>query len=171
MSVQDELGALRLVGDSPTWIHLVRLGGNPNLEVRQAAIHAAGRAVDAPASVLQVIAEVALLSNGRATSWTPRFHRLRRSGNDIPFVADVLQQAATTPVPFLVDLMTHQDMRWVAEQCVSHQSRSARAIARAIMAGVVPEKAVEVAQPHLVRQAPPPGADEHAGVGAARMVW
>lgn len=166
METNAELSAQRLVGDSPTWVHLQRLGSSPNLVVRQAAIDAAGRAVDAPASVLQVMAEVALLATGRASSWTPRFHRLRPSGHATRFVADVLQQAGLTPVPVLIDLMQRPETRWVAAECVSHQSPSVRAVARAIVTAA----AVADGDP------PPRHADDEplapaAVPVAARMVW
>lgn len=165
METDAELSAHRLVGDEPTWEHLQRLGASPNLVVRQAAIDAAGRAVDAPTPVLQAMAEVALLATGRASSWTPRFHSLRPAGHATRFVADVLQQAGLTPVPVLVDLMQRPETRWVAAECVSHQSRSVRAVARAIVTAAA-----------VADGDPPPRHDRPAlapaeAPVAARVVW
>lgn len=132
MDINNELAARCLVGDQPHWTDLQRWGASTNPLVRQAAMDAAALCTEMPAPVRQVLAEVALLGTGRASTWTARFHRLRAGGHATRFVAELLQQAAVDPVPVLVDLMRQPEMAWIAADCRGHQSAAVRAMARAV---------------------------------------
>lgn len=135
MDVTTELAARRLIGEDPVWHDVKRLGTSTNALVRDAALSAAPRCSDLPAPIRQALAEVSLLGDGRATTWTTRFHRLRAGGHATRFVADVLQEASANPVPTLVELMRHAAMGWLAIECRDHQSASVRAMARSVSAG------------------------------------
>lgn len=131
MLVPTDQAAAAVIGDTPSWAELLQHGQGHDRRVRAAAVDAAARAVDTPDEILDVLAEVCLVADGRATTWATRFHRLRASGHATRFAADVLQRACTDPVPYLVDLLV-RDHGDLAARCHDHPSAAVRAAAGAV---------------------------------------
>lgn len=125
---------LTYLDDTPSWELLCRLSGHPDGQIAEAAVDAATTAADAPLEVLRGIARVALVADGRVSSWSHVHAQLVQQGHDSRYLGLVLHQASLGPEPFLAGLVARPEFADLARRCQDHRSASVAAVARAALA-------------------------------------